>query len=193
VESERAQAAARLRAGLASARWRSWTRAWRSLLQAPSEAAAHGPAIPLRTFAEEQLRAALGKTLERGRRVDSRSPARALHRLRLKVKRLRYLAEAFRGLYEEAAAARLLRSVKSLQDCLGAYQDLDVHARAVTAHARRLEREGAASPSLRQSARLLARTLGDRRRAVRAQFAERFAAFDRRATADWCAAQAPAD
>jgi triphosphatase len=51
------------------------------------------------------------------------------HRLRIRVKRLRYASEAFAGLYEAPAVKRYLQRLEALQDILGELNDIAVGRR----------------------------------------------------------------
>jgi len=57
-----------------------------------------------------------------GRRLDIESPPAAVHRLRVRVKRLRYALETLRG-FGGKPVRQLLVQLEELQDLLGALQD----------------------------------------------------------------------
>jgi len=170
-----------MRAGLESDAWQHWIDASRAFLEStvPRRSRLVHATQPVRELAVVRVDCALAKVIKRGRRIARDTPAESLHRLRLKVKRLRYLVEAFRSLYEDAAAAgELIAALKIFQDYLGAHQDLEVHARAIAAQAMRLEASGRASPALLRAAGALTDSLLAERGAVRELYGERFAAFD---------------
>jgi CHAD domain-containing protein len=62
---------------------------------------------------------------------DAKSPPRALHRLRIDCKKLRYLLEFFISLYKADDTARIIKPLKRLQDNLGTFNDLDVQEHAL--------------------------------------------------------------
>lgn len=68
----------------------------------------------------ERLAARLHKQLEA---LSDRDEGGAWHRLRIRIKRLRYLLEAFGPVLPEKALSRLLPILKSAQDTLGQHQD----------------------------------------------------------------------
>ena len=78
----------------------------------PTIAANAGPAI----------RAATDAVFARGRQLDGNSPAEDLHALRILIKRLRYTAECFTGLYGRDLA-RFVERVTHLQEVLGEFND----------------------------------------------------------------------
>jgi len=180
LEREREPARRAVCHGLASTRWRRALGAWRKYLETPVPrrsglADARRPVIEV---AAARIEDALGKVIGRGRRIVADTPASALHRLRLKAKRLRYLVEGFRSLYDPADAAQVIRALKQLQDYLGAHQDLEVHAAAIESYAVRIERGGRALTSLPAAVRTLAATLLAECGALRSLYPQRFAAFD---------------
>jgi CHAD domain-containing protein len=180
LERTRAPAFAAVRAGLTSARWTRWTRAWRAYLEAavPRRSRLADAARPIAAVAAERIDSALTKVLKRARRIDTATPGRVLHRLRLRVKRLRYLVEAYASLYDAGSVREALRMLRAFQDYLGAHQDLDVHARAIEKHAAAWEDSGRASASALHAMHALAQSLLQERRAVRVRFEERMQAFD---------------
>lgn len=82
-------------------------------------------AVPAQQF----IYAALHKLLAHGDAIDADVPARQLHKLRIEVKRFRYLLDFFSTVQTDEWLL-LTEAVKKLQDVLGEHQD------AVTAQAR---------------------------------------------------------
>ena len=180
VERERQPASRTVRAGLSSDGWRQWIGAWRTFLGSPvprrsTLARAMQPVYEVATACIDR---SLAKVTKHGGRIASDTPAEALHPLRLKVKRLRYLVEGFRSLYAADAIADLIGALKTFQDYLGAHQDLEVHARAIGAHAARLEADARATPAVRAAVRGLTDALSEERRTLRALYPQRLAGFD---------------
>ena len=68
------------------------------------------------------------RTLEDGRAI-AQMTAGERHRVRIDLRKLRYLAEFFAGLYTPRAAARYIKQVAALQTVLGDLNDLAVSAR----------------------------------------------------------------
>jgi CHAD domain-containing protein len=181
IERNRQPAWNAMRAGLESGDWQQWIDGWRAFLEStvPKRSALAHAKQSVRELAVVRIDRALAQVIRRGRRIAGNTPGESLHRLRLKVKRLRYLVEAFRSLYEDAdGVGELIAALKSFQDYLGAHQDLEVHARAIAAQAARLEAGGRASPALLRAAGALTEALLAERGTVRALYAARFAAFD---------------
>ena len=89
-------------------------------------------AVPLRTFARQQLTRLCKKVRKRREQAVDRMPAR-LHALRIAVKRLRYAVEFFTPLMPEKAGRRYLRDLAKVQSALGFVNDVHV-ARAQLAN-----------------------------------------------------------
>jgi triphosphatase len=82
---------------------------------------------PLPGFAAEVLHSRQAKADKLGRHVR-KLDLEALHKLRIRVKKLRYATEFFRDLYPEKAAKRYIASLKELQDTLGNAHDAAIAA-----------------------------------------------------------------
>jgi CHAD domain-containing protein len=85
--------------------------------------------VAIKTFAAEQLRRRSRKVRKRGRRL-AELDAKRRHKLRIRVKKLRYAAEFFTGLFEAKKAIRRQKKFKSalkrLQGGLGDLNDIAV-------------------------------------------------------------------
>lgn len=72
--------------------------------------------------ARDRLQHLHRKTLRAGRHFEA-LPTEQRHRVRKQLKRLRYLAEMVRPLYDGDAVDRYVKALGELQDALGSYQD----------------------------------------------------------------------
>jgi CHAD domain-containing protein len=72
--------------------------------------------------AQTVLEARYRRVRKRGRGLDVLSAAR-LHRLRIAIKKFRYAADSFSGLYRGTPVRETLRRLSRLQDILGAMND----------------------------------------------------------------------
>jgi len=77
---------------------------------------------PVRAFASSVLEERYGRVRKRGRKLVTLSPAE-LHRLRIAIKKFRYAADFFAGLYDGKRARETLKRLARLQDILGAIND----------------------------------------------------------------------
>jgi CHAD domain-containing protein len=111
-----------------------------------------------------------------GGAVDDASPAETLHDLRMQGKELRYLLEFFGGLYSPTVVRPMVRTLKSLQDTLGRFQDREVQADLIRSLGDEIRMLDGGAASLMAMGQLVER-LGEQQAAARTEFAERFAAF----------------
>jgi inorganic triphosphatase YgiF len=98
-------------------------------------------ARPAPEFAAEMMRAYQVKAQKLGRKVGKLDPA-GLHRLRIRIKKLRYATEFSDGFWPNKQAERYLAALKDLQQALGAFHDIIV-AEGLIAHFTAAERAGA--------------------------------------------------
>jgi CHAD domain-containing protein len=163
----------RLLSGMDSDRYRRLVDEWRAFIErgAPDELLPENAARPIELPAERRIRRAHRAVLEQGAKVGRRGSAKKMHRLRIRCKKLRYLLEFFRELYDDDDMRPLIRSLKRLQDCLGEFNDLQVQRATLRRFAKTTEGDSAA-----EIERMI-EELGSRRETVREQFASRFAEF----------------
>ena len=81
---------------------------------------------PILPLAVPKLKRLHGKCLNAGRKLGKDSPRKAYHRMRIRIKKLRYLLEFFAATLDGKAAAEMLENLKRVQSVLGEYQDLTV-------------------------------------------------------------------
>lgn len=132
VRSRRSAARRALLEALASQRYRSLKKGWRTLLEAEdarwSAGAAGEPAGEVALALIERRR---DKLIARGDKLEADSPDKDFHAVRKQVKKLRYLIELFAGAVPAGKARVLLQGLKELQKRLGTYQDMSVHRAAL--------------------------------------------------------------
>src|SRR5579884_2837589 len=130
--------------------------------------------VALGALAPELVQPLVRGLVRAGRRIDDRSPPEAVHRVRVRAKRLRYALETLRGLGGRRLK-RVLRRLERLQELLGEYQDAVTQA----AWLRRWS-EDAEVPRLTLLATgALIDRLGRRARRRRARFARAWRRLDR--------------
>jgi CHAD domain-containing protein len=93
---------------------------------------------PAPEFATATLERRFQKVRKLGRKIEGHSFAE-LHRLRIAIKKLRYAADFFSGLFPDNHARRMLRQLSSLQDILGEICDAAVALRLGSACAAALD------------------------------------------------------
>ena len=136
--------------------------------------------LPAIELASLRIWRAFRRVLKKGSAIGQDSPPEPLHRLRIDCKKLRYLLEFFRSLYDDDEIARLVRALKQLQDNLGDFNDLVVQRAKLREFGRGMvaERTGSA-PTLMAMGRLVA-DLEARQEKERRLFHKRFAEFSNR-------------
>jgi CHAD domain-containing protein len=83
-------------------------------------------ATPIARIASQRIWKRYRRAEKDGRAVGPHGEPEALHQLRIDCKKLRYLLEFFRGMFDADVADPLIKSLKQLQDILGEHQDLQV-------------------------------------------------------------------
>ena len=133
-------------------------------------------ARPIADVAGERIGAVYRHMVKAGRAIDDDCPAERLHDLRKTGKELRYLLEFFASLYPGDVVKPMVRTLKALQDTLGAFCDREIQADVL----RSLGPEVAAledGPEALMAMGLLVERLEADQAAARSEFGERFAAF----------------
>jgi triphosphatase len=144
VAGKHKAALARARDAIASARFRAlvfevavwleggrWTNPADDLVRSRGE-------VPVEVFAAEQLRRRLRKVRKRGKQLGQLDTNKR-HKLRIQVKKLRYAAEFFSGLFQNKKAVRrqkkFMPALERLQDGLGDLNDIAVDERLIASAA----------------------------------------------------------
>lgn len=182
LEDRRRIEQARLAKALQSARYRTLIRSWKGFLDEPVPEKTRLPNAkrPILDVASERIERRFRRVLRDGREIKASSPPEALHRLRIECKKLRYLLEFFRSLYEPDDLDPLVKALKSLQDNLGNFNDLGVQQAAMKRFDRQMAREGMATGELRKAMRRVVEWLETRQAKERKRFDKQFARFSRR-------------
>jgi CHAD domain-containing protein len=128
-------------------------------------------------LAGRKIAVAQRRALTAGQRITAVSPAQDLHDLRKSCKELRYLVEIFGSLHDPAQRWQAVRELKSLQDCLGEFQDAEVQRVQIHAFADRMLAEQSAPAATLLAMGEIAAGLARRQRRARTEFDARFADF----------------
>jgi len=176
----RAREFRRLAAALRGPRFRAITDDWRKALLEIRDAGAPGKRRRLPTAAELALSTtgrAFRRIVAHGAAITADSPPESLHDLRKRAKELRYLLEFFAPLHDPVAYRKVVGDLKSLQDCLGDFQDSQVQREEVHALADAMLAERAAPAATLLAMGEIAAKLTLSQAEARADFARRFARF----------------
>jgi len=132
---------------------------------------------PIGKLAAKRIYRTFSLVLEEGLAIHSQSPPEALHELRKSCKKLRYLLEFFQSLYPADQIRPLIKSLKSLLDNLGDYQDLEVQADKLREFAHQMVAEGKVPADTLLAMGMLVDGLLKRQQESRLVFADRFARY----------------
>lgn len=169
ARARRGVARRRARALAASRRMQSFLlRALRWLNEHPWQQREHGTEISVGAFAADALERLYRKSLKEAHHIDWTDAARR-HRLRIRIKRLRYACDFFEASFPGAAARPYVKRLAALQDILGDLNDIAV--------ARRLLGEIATGAAAAAHVR---RTLAARERMLVIALGAAWAAFEKR-------------
>lgn len=119
---------AKLARELSGRRYRDLVTSWERFLDdpVPTETPLSAATRPVIEVGSNRIWKAYRRVIRKGKAIGSDTPAEQLHELRIEAKKLRYLIEFFRSLYEPEAMQRLIQELKWLQDNLGDFNDLEV-------------------------------------------------------------------
>ena len=175
----RAREFRRLATALRGPRFRAITDDWRKMLLEIRDAAPRrrrreptAAGLALRTTER-----AFGRVAAQGDAITQDSPPESLHDLRKRAKELRYLLEFFAPLHDPVAYRKVVGDLKSLQDCLGDFQDSQVQREEIHALADAMLAERAAPAATLLAMGEIAAKLTLSQAEARADFARRFARF----------------
>jgi CHAD domain-containing protein len=175
LEQQRAVAHRQLARGLRSVRFKSLASSWRhdldQLAANPGRKPVIGPFAARRTGKKHQ------QVLAAGGLIGPASPPQDLHDLRKRCKELRYLLEVFASLHGPAEQWQAVNELKSLQDCLGEFQDTEVQITELRAFATQMMAARSAPAETLLAMGEIAATLAVRQGKARAEFAGRFTEF----------------
>ncbi|MGY3621093.1 CYTH and CHAD domain-containing protein [Bradyrhizobium sp. USDA 10063] len=138
IDGKRVRAFARARRAVNSERFRGLlvdTLEW--IESKPSPLTGHMD-VPIEKFAANVLHRRTRKARKQGQHLDRLSP-RARHKLRIRIKKIRYAVDFFEGLFparrEQKRLKRLSSHLKKIQDALGALNDFVAHRKMALAAA----------------------------------------------------------
>jgi CHAD domain-containing protein len=112
---------------LKSKSYRLSLESWRGDIALLAAQSATAEGVSIAELAAEAIARAGSKAFRQAEKLDGKNPDQAIHRMRIRFKRLRYALEFSRSLSSGQEIAEFIVALKQLQDELGAYQDVVVH------------------------------------------------------------------
>ena len=165
---------------LGSKRYRALLGAWDLFLSQPADLdAAANAGRPIAMVASERIWKIYRRVIKNGLAIDDDTPAEAVHELRIECKKLRYMIEFFRSLYDPARLTRLIKALKQLQDNLGDFNDYEVQQGSLREFATDMVARQAAPAETVMAMGRLVEHLEKGQAHERHQFGQRFAKFAR--------------
>ncbi len=168
-----------LKKSLESARYRRLMQDWRKFLEQPvnENSTLKNGGRPILDLARERIWKTYRRIIKEGEAIDAGSPAAALHDLRKSCKKLRYLMEFFQSLFPEKKIKELIKTLKSLQENLGDFQDYEVQVTTLKQFSQRMVAEAAAPTATLLAMGMLIEGLERRQQQSRDEFSDRFKQF----------------
>ncbi len=168
-----------LKKSLGSAHYRRLVQGWREFLEQPlnEDFTLRNSGRPILDLARERIWKTYRRIIKEGAAINAGSPAEALHDLRKSCKKLRYLMEFFQSLFAAQKIKALIKTLKSLQENLGDFQDYEVQVTTLKQFSQRMVEEAAAPTATLLAMGMLIEGLERRQQQARDEFDERFKQF----------------
>jgi CHAD domain-containing protein len=182
LDRRQSEEQSRLVEHLASVRYRALLHFWTRFLNERATGHADGPDArrPIFEVATERIARCWKRTIRLGKGIDGGAPVKTMHRLRIECKKLRYLLEFFRNLYNPDDLQPMIEQLKKLQDSLGDFNDLQIQRDGLNRIAGEMYEERAATAETFLAMGRLVEQLEDRQERERHRFRQRFAKFSGR-------------
>ena len=121
--------------------WRDWRRlSARPAARSPEPADA---ARPLVEVTSRRIWRLYRRLVDHAMAIDDKTPADAIHQVRIEAKKLRYMIDATRSLHDRRDLDRIIDSLKRVQSVLGDFNDAQVQERHLLDSGRALLEAGA--------------------------------------------------
>jgi CHAD domain-containing protein len=131
---------------LESNRYRGLLSNWRTFLEdsSPGVPEPADAARPLVEVSSRRILRLYRRLVDQAMAIHDKTPADAIHQVRIEAKKLRYLIDATRSLHERRDLDRIIESLKKLQTVLGDFNDAQVQERHLLDSGKALVEAGAA-------------------------------------------------
>lgn len=169
-----------LRQHLTSQRYLNLLSKWRSFLSDPESKLFRGIRTrKCKELADTLILKRYENFVKEGDKITEFSADTALHQLRIKGKKLRYLLEFFKSFYDVTEMNRFLKYMKKLQDNLGDFNDLSVQQEILGEKLDSLKAKNLQTIRFASALGGLISVLADKQKCIREEFESTYAQFSR--------------
>lgn len=177
VRARRDQGRQVLLATLDSRRYRRFTHDWRVFLQTPAPGRPRLPNAnkPIGEFACRRIAKLYQQVTAQGVVIEAGSPDTAFHELRRTCKKLRYIIDILDDIRFESGIRKVQKTLKKIQDRLGAVQDSHVQTGLLESLDRDMAPQGGTVVGSNRAIQHLVQDLRERQTREKAAFAKCFA------------------
>ncbi len=164
---------------LESKRYRALLAGWLDFLQdAPPDVPEPADAArPLVEVTSRRILRLYRRLIDHAMTIHDKTPADAIHQVRIEAKKLRYMIDATRSLHDRRDLERIIGSLKSVQSVLGDFNDAQVQERNLLDSGRALMEAGAGESGALLTVRRLADNARNRAVSLRAQVGRELSRF----------------
>ncbi|MGE9295965.1 MAG: CHAD domain-containing protein [Puniceicoccales bacterium] len=155
--------------------------AWQAFLAKraaePQEGCPDGE-LPVSVLARKLLRKRFNRIIKDGRKITDETPDEAVHELRIQFKKLRYLLEFFKSLFDGDELDFLIKRSRKMQSVLGTFNDLCVQQATITQYLSTVNLKRSEAVQLCAALGALVAELERKRHITRRQYKTAFATLD---------------
>jgi CHAD domain-containing protein len=164
---------------LESDRYRDLLAGWRDFLQdaSPGVPEPADAACPLLEVTSRRIRRLYRRLVDEAMAIHDKTPANAVHEVRIDAKKLRYLIDATRSLHDRRHLDRIVDSLKRVQTVLGDFNDAQVQERHLLDCGRAMAEAGAGKSGALLTIGRLAESARHRAASLRAQISGELSRF----------------
>jgi len=181
LRKERAAAVKRFAKDFQSAAVKKKLNAWESFLEKPAkqtEKDCPDTESPVRVLASRLLRKRFNKIIKDGRKITDDTSDEAVHELRIQFKKLRYLLEFFRSLYDSHDLNFLIKRSRKMQNVLGNFNDVCVQQQTISDYLKSVDLKRPEAVQLCAALGALVAEMERKRIQIRRQYHQAFRTLD---------------
>jgi len=174
---------------LESNRYRALLAVWQNFLKdaLPGVPEPADAALPLVEVTSRRILRLYRRLVDRAMAIHDKTPADAIHQVRIEAKKMRYMIDATRSLHDRCDLDRIIDTLKRVQSVLGDFNDAQVQERNLLSSGRAMVEAGAGESGALLSVGRLAENARNRAVSLRAQVDRELSRFCKDSIrADFC-------